>query len=434
MRRIVPLLVLYRVFAQGLGPFARFFLHWRLARGKEEAGRLAEKAGLPGKARPPGCLAWLHGASVGEALALLPLVERLTRRGLTVLLTTGTVSSARILRERMGAGALHQYAPLDVPRFVALFLDHWRPDIVMVAESEIWPNTLCEVDRRNIPLVLVNARISARSFARWRRLPGTIAALLGKVDLCLAQTQEDGTRLLRLGAPRVQIGGNLKYDVPPPPVDSAALACLVAEIGSRPVWLAVSTHPGEESVIGDAHLALLGRFPALLTLIVPRHAERGAQIAGELMRKGLDVQLRSHARGIGQHTHVYVADTMGETGLFYRLSNVVFVGKSLAAGHPRSTGGQNPIEPAKLGAAILHGPHVANFAQVYADLDAARGGAIVTDAATLAQALRVMLCETGRLREMARAAQEAVAGLGGATDRIMAAIEPYLLQIMLDQR
>ena len=434
MRRMLPLLALYRVFAQCLGLFARFFLGWRLVRGKEEAGRWAEKTGMPGKARPPGCLAWLHGASVGEALALLPLVERLTRRGFTVLLTTGTVSSARIMHGRLGAGALHQYAPLDVPRFVARFLDHWRPDIVMVAESEIWPNTLCEVDRRNIPLVLVNARISVRSFTRWQRLPATIMALLGRIDLCLAQTQEDGTRLLRLGAPRVQISGNLKYDVPAAPVDSVALARLVADIGSRPVWLAVSTHPGEESVIGDAHLALLTRFPALLTLIVPRHAGRGPQIADQLMRKGLDVQLRSHAHGIGPDTHVYIADTMGETGLFYRLSNVVFVGKSLAAGHPRSTGGQNPIEPAKLGAAILHGPHVANFANVYAGLDAAHGGAIVTDAATLAQALRVMLCETGRLREMARAAQETVAGLGGATDRIMAAIEPYLLQIMLDRR
>lgn len=433
MSRLLSLLALYRVLAQGFGLFAGLFLRWRLARGKEEPGRYAEKTGWPGKARPVGRLAWLHGASVGEALALLPLAGRLTCRGFAVLLTTGTVSSARIMHERLGAGALHQYAPLDVPRFVARFLDHWRPDIVLLAESEIWPNILCEVHRRNIPVVLVNARISARSYRRWQRLPATITALLGRIDLCLAQTQEDGTRLLRLGAPRVQVSGNLKYDVPAPPVDSAALARLVADIGARPVWLAVSTHPGEENLIGDVHLALLGRFPALLTLIVPRHSDRGPEVANDLMRKGLNVQLRSLVQGIGPDINVYVADTMGETGLFYRLTTIVFVGKSLAAG-PGGGGGQNPIEPAKLGAAILHGPLVDNFAQVYASLDAARGGAIVTDATTLAQALQVMLCETGRLREMARAAQEAVAGLGGATDRIMAAIEPYLLQITLDQR
>ena len=433
MKRGQSLISAYRALTRMLGLFAWPFLRWRLARGKEEAGRCREKVGYSRRNRPAGRLAWLHGASVGEALALLPLVERLTMRGFTVLVTTGTVTSAQILAQRLGAGALHQYAPLDVPGFVARFLDHWQPDIVLIAESELWPNTLCEVHRRNVPLVLVNARVSARSFARWQRLPETIASLLGRIDLCLAQTQEDATRLLRLGAPRVQVCGNLKYDVSALPADNGDLTRLMADIGPRPVWLAASTHPGEEILIGEVHLALLPRFPALLTLIAPRHAQRGARIAADLSHMGLKTELRSQARSIGTGVQVYVADTMGEMGLLYRASNVVFVGKSLAAGFGNGTGGQNPIEPAKLGAAILHGPHVGNFREVYAALDASRAGAIIADAGSLAQALAGLLGDAARLRGMARAAQDIVANLGGATDKIMQALEPYMLQIMMRQ-
>ena len=434
MTRGLSLFAAYRILTRGLGLGAGLFLRWRLARGKEEAGRFAEKTGMTRRERPPGRLAWLHGASVGEALALLPLVERLALRGFTVLLTTGTVTSARILAERLGPGALHQYAPLDVPRFVARFLDHWQPDIALIAESEIWPNILCELDRRNVPLVLVNGRVSARSFARWQHLPQSIARLLGMIDLCLAQTQEDATRLLRLGAPRVQVCGNLKYDVSALPADASDLTRLMADIGPRPVWLAASTHPGEETVIGAVHRALLPRFPALLTLIAPRHAQRGEKIAADLSRLGLKTQLRSQAKGIGAGDQVYVADTMGEMGLLYRVCNVVFIGKSLATGVNNGMGGQNPIEPAKLGAAILHGPHVDNFAEVYAALDAAHAGAIVTNAASLAQALAELLSDAARLRAMARTAQDIVANLGGTTDKIMQALEPYLLQIMMDNR
>ena len=433
---IVPFdaLPAYRVLAQALGPLAGLFLRWRLARGKEDGARFCEKMGFPGRPRPSGQLAWLHGASVGEGLALLPLVERLALRGFSVLVTTGTVTSARILAERLGPGAYHQFMPLDVPKFASRFLDHWQPDLVLIAESEIWPNIMREVGRRRLPLMLVNARLSQRSFKRWQSLPRSIARLLDGVHLCLAQTDADAARLRQLGAPRVTTTGNLKYDVPAPPVDMAGLAVLQAATGARPVWLAASTHPGEEAMAGEVHRALARRFPDLLTIVVPRHAGRGAEIAAALAATGAGIGLRSKGDAIEPGTGIYVADTMGETGLFFRLAPVVFVGKSMAGAARQTGGGQNPIEPAKLGSAILHGPHVANFEEVYAALDAAQGAAVVGDAGTLARVLELLLGDAALMRKMARNAHDTVSAVGGATDRIMQALEPYILQLLLERR
>ena len=425
------LLPLYRFGMRGFGFVAMPFLHWRLARGKEEAGRLSEKTGLAGKARPPGQLAWLHGASVGESIALLPLVERLVQRGLNVLVTTGTVSSARILGERLGPGALHQYMPLDVPRFLSRFLDHWQPDIVLVAESEIWPNLFADVDRAGVPLVLVSARLSQRSYGRWQKFATSIRTILRQVDLCMAQTQEDAERLQHLGAPRVQVSGNLKYDVPALPADNGEVASLAAAIGGRPVWLAASTHAGEEMVIGRVHLALRQRFPELLTIIAPRHAPRALAVGQALEREGLVVSLRSRQAEPDERTDIFLADTMGEMGLFYRLTNIVFVGKSLECNGAHAGGGQNPIEPAKLGNAILHGPLTGNFGEVFAGLDAAGGGIEVEGASDLAQVLGDLLDDRVRLRAVARKAQETVGRLGGACDKIMHALEPWLMQMQL---
>ena len=427
-------LPLYYRAAQALGPLAGLFLRWRLSRGKEDAARLGEKMGCPGRPRPEGQLAWLHGASVGEGLALLPLVERLALRGFCVLVTTGTVTSARILAGRLGPGALHQFMPLDVPKFGMRFLDHWRPDLVLIAESEIWPNIIREVERRGLPLMLVNAKLSQRSFRRWQALPASITRLLNGVHLCLAQSDADAGRLRQLGAPRVQTAGNLKYDVPAPPVDPAALAMLQAAAGARPVWFAASTHAGEEQMAGEVHRRLARRFPDLLTVIAPRHAGRGVRIAAALASTGAGVGLRSRGDSIEPATGIYVADTMGEMGLFFRLAPVVFVGKSMAGTARQISGGQNPIEPAKLGSAILHGPHVANFEEVYAALDRAQGAVAVADADTLVRVLELLLGDSALLRKMARNAGQTVEAVGGATDRIMQALEPYILQLMIERR
>jgi len=419
-------LPVYRVAAQSLAPFSGLFLRRRAQRGKEDFSRLDERRGHPGLDRPQGRLAWLHGASVGEGLALLPLVDRLIARGFGVLVTTGTVTSARILAQRLPNGAFHQYAPLDAPAFIKTFLDHWRPDLFLLAESELWPNMICAVHARGIPIASVNARLSLRSFTRWRMAPGFIHALLSRIDICLAQSDDDAARLLQLGAPRVHAAGNLKYDVEAPPADPARLDALVAAIGPRPVWVAASTHAGEEALALLAHKTLARQFPNLLTVLAPRHVARGDEITALARDAGLETAQRSRGEVVSRATSVYVADTMGELGLFYRLASVIFVGKSLAG-----RGGQNPIEPAKLGSAILHGPHVGNFVDVYAALDRGGGAFVVNDADELARRLAFLLGNPALLRKAAELSRESVDALGGASDRVMRAIEPYFAAMIV---
>jgi 3-deoxy-D-manno-octulosonic-acid transferase len=420
-------LIAYRLATRAIGPLSGALLSWRLSRGKEDGARIGERRGEPGLDRPAGILVWLHGASVGEALSLLPLIEKLTQRGRQVLITTGTVTSAAILAERLPAGAFHQYVPLDAPQFMRRFLTHWRPDIALIAESELWPNFIVEAERAQTPIILVNARLSERSFRRWSLLSGFIGALLARVDLCLAQSPDDGERFSQLGAPNVRFAGNLKYDAPAPPADRQELASLSGLISGRQVWIAASTHPGEEALVAEAHQVIARTFPDLLTLIAPRHPKRGAKIAAQLQELGLHCALRSTGAQPGGGSSIYICDTMGELGLFYRLAGVVFVGKSFAPG-----GGQNPIEPARLASAILHGPHVANFADVYALLDAAGGAVKVDDAQELAQTLAALFTDGGRLRTMARTAAKVVEGQTGAVDRTIEAVEPYLSHVALE--
>lgn len=421
----VPALALYRLATSAFAPFAPALLGWRRRRGKEDARRMAERMGEASLARPAGPLVWLHGASVGEGVALLPVVEQLAARGFPVLVTSGTVTSAAILAERLPAGAMHQYLPLDVPAFLTRFLDHWRPGLALIAESEIWPNMLRMVHERGVPLALVNARLSPRSFARWSKAPNVIASLLRCIDLCLAQTREDALRLQHLGAPYVEICGNLKYDVPAPPYSQAALAQMTAAVGARPVWFAASTHPGEEEIILGVHERLRQSFPDLLTIVAPRHAPRGPRIAEIASRLGVPMALRSRGEAIAPQTQLYIADTMGEMGLFYRLTSIVFMGKSMG----EARGGQNPIEPAKLGAIVLHGPNVGNFAQVYQDLGGEEGALEVADAAALEAALHRYFSDPALLRRDGRATKEAVERFGGATARIMQALEPCLVDL-----
>jgi 3-deoxy-D-manno-octulosonic-acid transferase len=428
--RAALLLGLYRGTLTVFEPAAAGLLAWRQRRGKEDPERIVERRGIATRSRPEGVpLAWVHGASVGETLGLVPIVERLTQRGLAVLVTSGTRTSAELLGRRLPAGAAHQFVPLDVPRYVRRFLDHWRPDLVLLAESDIWPSTVTELARRNIPLVLVNGRMSERSFRRWQRLPDLIGVLLQRFALCLAQTQADGERLARLGAPRVEVAGNLKFDAAAPPADPRMLAQLSGLVAGRPVLVCASTHPGEEELVLAAAQAARARYPKLLTVVVPRHPRRGPEIAALAATAGIRAELRSEGAVPEPGTEVYVADTIGELGLFYRLASLVFVGGSLV---PR--GGQNPIEPAKLGAAILHGPHVHNFADVYAAIDRAGGARPVADGEALTQAVIELLGNGALIREMARAAGGVVAGLGGATERTLAAIEPYLAPLLAEPR
>jgi len=389
--------------------------------------------GRPGAARPDGRLAWLHGASAGESLALLPLVERLAARGFHVLITSTTASSASVVAPRLPGGSFHQYMPIDVPQFLRRFLDHWRPDLGLMASSEIRPNLFVELHARHVPLVLVNACMPDDSFRRWRRSGGLIETLMARTELCLAQTDADGERFQALGAPHVQVTGNLKFDVVPPPADPTALAALAGRAAGRPIWVAGAIHPGEDDIAIEAHAALVPRCPGLLTILVPDHVERAKAVADRAMARGLSVMMRSRDSGTGLLSSVYVVDTMGETGLFYRLASVAFIGDSLGKSLT-ARGGQNPIEAAKLGCAILHGPHVAAFRDIYEALDKAHGAARIGNAEALVGVLAILFSDAAKLRQMGRDAAQTVERLGGAADAIMSALEPHIVQMMVAQK
>lgn len=418
----------YRRLADAATPLAPFLLARRLKRGKEHPQRMAERRGESGVARPPGPLIWAHGASVGEMLAVMPLVECLRARGFNVLFTSGTVTSARLAERRLPPGAIHQFIPIDAPRFIARFLDHWQPSLALLVESDLWPNLIMSCAERAVPLILVNGRLSEHSYARWRLLPATIAALLGRFDLCLAQSEGDAERYSDLGAPRVSMTGNLKLDAPAPPVDGQKLAAMQAAIGARPIIVAASTHAGEEALIIEAHRRLRASFRGLLTIIAPRHPERGPGIVDIASVAGMPAVMRSGGHLPDRATEIYVADTIGELGMIYRLSPIVFMGGSLVR-----RGGQNPIEAAKLGAAILHGPHVGNFTEIYSALDDAHGAEEISDVNKLTVRFGAWLTDAKTRKGVSEAARATVDVLGGALERTLAALEPYLMQLRLEQ-
>ena len=301
----------YRLLTAAATPLAPVLVSYRLKHGKELPARLAERYGESTVARPSGPLVWVHGASVGELLAVIPLIERIRDKDFAVLCTSGTVTSANLAEQRLPKGAIHQFVILDTPRFVERFFDHWQPDLAIFVESDLWPNLIVASAERGIPLILVNGRLSERSFNRWRRVPGTIAALLGCFDLCLAQSDAHAGRYRDLGAPHIVTTGNLKLDVPEPPAQADGLAALKAAVGERTIITGASTHAGEETMLVEAHRRLRGSFPRLLTIIAPRHPDRGPGVLEIARAAGLEAALRSRGELPGPGTEIYVADTLG---------------------------------------------------------------------------------------------------------------------------
>jgi len=417
----------YRKLSTAMVPLAPALIKRRLKQGKEDPERVDERRGLSPDTRPHGPLVWIHGASVGEVLAAAALIERLRALNLRILLTSGTVTSAAIVAKRFPADIIHQYVPYDSPRYVTRFLDHWRPSLALFIESDLWPNLILSSAARRLPMVLINGRMSQRSFPRWRRVSNTISALLGRFEVCLAQSETDAERFTALGSRNVVTTGNLKLDVPAPPADPAKLEKLMALTRGRPVIVAASTHPGEEEILLEAHKTLVGFFPGLLSVIVPRHPDRGAAVASLVAASGLRAALRSREELPTATSDIYVADTMGELGLFYRFAPIVFMGGSLVA-----HGGQNPIEAVKLGASIVHGPHVFNFGDVYEALDQAGGARQADTQESLVKQLGQLLADP-QAREICVAASERVVEqLGGALERTLTALEPYLLQLRIE--
>jgi len=396
---------LYGAAGRLAAPGLRLMLSRRVARGKEIPARLGERFGLTALPRPAGRLVWIHAASVGETMSVLPVIAVLAAR-CEILLTTGTVTSAQLAAERLPPGARHQFVPLDVPGWVDAFLKHWRPDAAVFVESEIWPGMLRAVDALGIPRLLINGRMSARSAGRWRIMLKVAETLVFGFRWIHVQSAADGANFRKLGAGGILEWGNLKFAAPELPVDEAALAAMRAAIPG-PVWLAASTHPGEEEIVMAAHERLKVDFPGLVTIIVPRHPERGAAFA--LPRRSLGES------PVG--AKIYVADTLGELGLFYRLCPFAFVGGSLVA-----HGGQNVIEPARLGRPVIAGPFMANFVEP-AGLLKARGALVeVFDAASLAAAVSAWFLDPAAAAAAGAAAAACFGGLEDLPARLAALI------------
>jgi 3-deoxy-D-manno-octulosonic-acid transferase len=415
--------LLYRSAGILLTPFLHLWLRKRARRGKEDPARLPERFGRPRIARPAGRLIWLHAASVGEAQSVLTLVRVLLERypGFHLLVTTGTVTSAQLVARQGIPRLIHQFVPVDTHGAVCRFLDHWRPDLALWVESELWPQLLWQVKERHIPALLVNARLSAKSFARWQRHLKLIRSMLLCFDGIYAGSPEDAERLYALGASHVLDVGNLKYDAVALPVDNAALDALSRATQGRKLWVAASTHANEEQMVAETHRAL--GDPSLLTVIAPRHATRGDAIAADLRVRGFAVAQRSKNEPIAAATQIYLADTMGELGTFYRLCDLVFLGGSLVA-----HGGHNPLEPARLSCALLTGPHTHNFSAIIEHLENAGALRIVLDQPGLASHVGSLLTDDAARLSMAEQGAQVVEQARGASGHIIRHIDTILAE------
>lgn len=416
-------LKLYRIASRAIAPFAPAILKRRLKRGKEDPERLTERLGEPSRPRPDGTVLWFHAASVGETNAALPVIRDIAtqRPEIHILLTTGTRTSAQLADARLDGAAVHQFVPVDTLEAVSRFLDHWRPDVAVFTESEIWPNLIIETDRRDVPIILMNARMSPKSYQRWRRRKRFSRPLFSRLRLVLAQNQRLARQFATIGARDIRAIGNLKIDAPALPVDQDELRRLQAQIAGRPILLAASTHGNEEETVLAARATISREIPGLLTLIAPRHPDRGNEISDLAKGAGLTVARRSANEPITPQTDVYIADTIGELGLFYSLAKVAFIGGSLV---PR--GGQNPIEPVRLSCAVITGPHWDNFPDSYEALLRAEGAISVRSADELAAAAVRLLTNEIDLHRQLQAAEDSIENLSGAQARTVAAITEFL--------
>lgn len=419
----------YGVAGAAAYPLIGPYVSWRARQGKEDRARRGERYGRPSRPRPVGPMIWVHAASVGETNAVAPLVHELLNSEINVVLTTGTVASANVATRVFGDTVTHQYVPLDLRPAVRRFLGHWDPDLAVFVESEVWPMTILELNAHRIPQVLINGRLSDRSFAAWQRRPHLAEVLFEKFAHVVAQSDEDGDRFQMLGARPVTVSGNLKADAVPPGVDERALAMLSAQLQGRPVWAAISTHPGEEKLAAEVHMILRDRHPGLLTIIVPRHPDRSSRIVSELAELQLTVARRTTGEAIPQSADILLGDTIGEIGLYLRLSEIAFLGRSMTA-----QGGQNPLEPAMLGTAILSGRNVQNFRESYQKLIRAGGARLVRDRDMLAGAVHHLLKHDDVRRTMIGSAADAVEQMRGALQRTLKALDPFIHPLVVKAR
>ncbi len=383
-----PALRSYQTVSRLLGPVAPKLLAHRAKRGKEDPDRLAERLGHSPHAKSDKPVVWVHGVSVGESLSLMPLIHHLcrTRSGLQVVFTSGTVAAAEILAHRLPTQVLHQYAPIDTPQAVEAFLDHWQPKLAIFAESELWPNQILGVKARGGAIALLSARITEKTALGWAKVPDSARYILNCFDLLVAQDAQSAERLRALGG-HVQAVHNLKRAAPPLEVDINTLKSLRVDIGKRPVILAASTHKGEEGMVLQAFAAMLGQHPDAMLIIAPRHKKRAKTIQAQVEKLDLRVLRRSQDGRPDEDTQVYIADTVGEMGLWYQLSSLAIMGGSLLD----HIGGHNPLEPARLGCPVVSGSYVSNFHSLFDEMIAAEATAFVHDADDIAAAMETAI-------------------------------------------
>ena len=411
---------LYKYLTVFLEPIIWLYLRHRLKKGKEDPMRFRERFGYASMPRPRGKLIWIHAASVGESLSVLPLIERLCVRYPEhhILLTTVTVTSANLVASRLPIRALHHYLPVDALRPVRRFLKYWKPDAALWVESELWPNLLMETHATKTPMLLINARISDKSYEQWKRYKTLAQQLLPCFDCVLAQTERVQQRFQKLGAPRVEYVGNLKYDAPKLPFAADQLDLLKRAIGSRKIWVAASTHPGEEAMIIATHYALKKQFPDILTFIAPRHPKEGDTIRA---LAGQHAVQRSRKEIILPNTEFYIADTLGELGLFFSLSRIVFMGGSLV-----QRGGHNPLEPVRMGSAVITAPYIHHFTEMFEELDSTGGLVRVADQPGLVKAVTELLQNPAQLEALVEGGRKAVDAHAGVLEHVLNILATYL--------
>lgn len=415
-------LSIYHVLTQICRPFLGVYMALRKIKGKEDLNRFGERLGICEKNRPLGKLIWIHGSSVGETLSVLPLIKKIqeTYPNLNIMVTSGTVTSAGLMAKRLSGTAFHQYVPIDCPKEVERFVEHWSPDAVFWIESEFWPNLLNAIHRRNIPLILINGRISDRSFNRWKKYSKVSKQVQSLFTKSFGQTKEDARRLSVLGANETDCVGNIKFAGGELPVDGDDLSKMIHEIGNRPVWVAASTHSGEEEQVAEAHLSVLKQHENALLVLAPRHPKRSKEIENIFRQAGLVVAVRSRGEKVTESVNVYIADTIGEMGLVYRLGSVAFVGGSLI-----EFGGQNIIEPARLKKAVISGKYVMNFREIVSMAKEEDALIEVENAEQLGEQVKMLFADEEVLNSKQENALKFALAQEGVLDKLIDAVSGY---------
>ncbi len=416
-------LKLYRFITKYFAFLVRLYLNYRLIKGKEDSERFYERLGQPSADRKDGFLIWFHAASVGESVSVIPLISEITKKfpHINILMTTGTLTSSKLMASRLPSKVIHQFIPVDTYDAVQKFLSHWQPNLAIWVESELWPNLIIETKKSGCNLMLINGRMSDESFRKWKNNLEFAEQIISNFSLCLVQTEEDKFKYSDIGAKQVIIAGNLKYEAPTLPSNPDEFGSLILQIGNRNIWLSASTHSGEEEIIIEAHKKLAEIFPDILTIIMPRHPKRLKEIETLLKNNNFQFSVRSKKQKILPQTNFYIADTIGEAGLFYRIANIVFMGGSLV-----NNGGQNPLEAARLKCAILSGKNYFNFQEVYSEMKVNNAVKIIKDSDGIFQNVKNLLSDISLQKKLANSAFEYVESKKGILENYLNQIEVFI--------